>query len=135
MMLKQTLSFTQVLASTLKLNNIRLVHVSVPFAVSEHFRENSSQKLSGKKSSEAGESKGFDLKNLSKLGLAKDDWSWPKYNRIIYPPRSADDNRGPVTPFVHHMRTYIKYSPKKLWYPAVMVRPLLLICTVGLAPI
>ena len=29
------------------------------------------------------------IKNLEKLGLAKAEWSWPKYNRTIFPP-SAD---------------------------------------------
>ncbi len=26
------------------------------------------------------------IKNLENLGLAKPYWSWPQYNRIIYPP-------------------------------------------------
>ena len=26
------------------------------------------------------------IKNLESLGLAKPYWSWPQYNRIIYPP-------------------------------------------------
>ena len=59
------------------------------------------------------------IKNLEKLGIAKGYWSWPQYNRIIYPP--AEDGKLLKNPFVHHMRTFIKYDQQKLWYPAFMV--------------
>jgi hypothetical protein len=65
-------------------------------------------------------SKFLNLKQLEKAGLAKDYWSWPKYNRTIYPPQSKDEPRRNA--FVHHMRTYIKGQQKTLWYPAVMIR-------------
>lgn len=26
------------------------------------------------------------IKNLERLGLAKSNWSWPKYNRTVFPP-------------------------------------------------
>jgi hypothetical protein len=60
-----------------------------------------------------------NIKNLQDLGIAKPTWSWPKYNRIIYPPQTKDEPRRNA--FVHHMKNYIKYSPWKLWFPAVMV--------------
>ncbi len=60
------------------------------------------------------------IKNLEKMGMAKAYWSWPQYNRIIYPP--AEDGVPLKNPFVHHMRTFIKYDQQKLWYPAFMVK-------------
>ena len=60
------------------------------------------------------------IKNMEKMGLAKGHWSWPQYNRIIYPP--TEDGKPLKNPFVHHMRTFIKYDQQKLWYPAFMVK-------------
>ncbi|XP_022191929.1 39S ribosomal protein L22, mitochondrial isoform X2 [Nilaparvata lugens] len=45
---------------------------------------------------------------------------WPVYNDQIFPPQSPDEPRRPA--FVCHMKTNIKYSPKKLWYVACFVR-------------
>jgi hypothetical protein len=64
--------------------------------------------------------KNMDIKNLEDIGVLKKKWSWPKYNRIIYPP--SKDGEPKVTPFVHHMRTYIQTNPQKLWFTASMVR-------------
>jgi large subunit ribosomal protein L22 len=61
-----------------------------------------------------------NIKGLENLGVAKSNWSWPKYNRIVYPPQEEGEPKRNA--FVHHMRTFIKYSPKKLWFPAVMVK-------------
>jgi hypothetical protein len=62
--------------------------------------------------------KQVNIKGLQDVGILKPGWSWPKYNRIIYPP---DSGVSKVTPFVHHMRPFIKYSPKKMWLTASMV--------------
>lgn len=59
------------------------------------------------------------IKNLERLGVIKNHWSWPKYNRIIYPPQP--DGEPMKNPFFHHQRLFIKYPAKKLWYPAFMV--------------
>lgn len=62
----------------------------------------------------------LNLKSLSKLGLAKDHWQWPKHNRILFPPQTKDEPRRNA--FVHHMRSFIHYDPVKLWYPAYLIR-------------
>jgi len=36
------------------------------------------------------------IKTLEKLGLAKAEWSWPKYNRTVFPP--SEDGIQLVTP-------------------------------------
>ena len=36
------------------------------------------------------------LKNLERVGLAKYSWSWPQYNRIVYPP--TEDGKPIKTP-------------------------------------
>ncbi|XP_017770818.1 PREDICTED: 39S ribosomal protein L22, mitochondrial [Nicrophorus vespilloides] len=45
---------------------------------------------------------------------------WLKYNDVIYPPQSPDEEPRPA--FVCHQRTNIKYSPWKMWYIASLVR-------------
>ncbi|KAK9876656.1 hypothetical protein WA026_014031 [Henosepilachna vigintioctopunctata] len=45
---------------------------------------------------------------------------WLKYNEIVYPPQGAEEERRPA--FVCHQRENIKYSPKKMWYIASLVR-------------
>ena len=62
----------------------------------------------------------LNIKSLKDVGLAKDDWIWPKYNRILYPPQARDEPRRSA--FVHHMKTYIHIDYDKLWYPATMIR-------------
>ena len=38
------------------------------------------------------------LKNLERVGLAKQKWSWPQYNRIVYPPtENGQPIRNPVS--------------------------------------
>ena len=62
------------------------------------------------------------VKYLEQFGLVKSHISWPQYNRIIYPP--SENGQDEVKPFVHHMRSFIKYPAKKLWYPAHLIRGL-----------
>jgi len=45
---------------------------------------------------------------------------WPRYNEIVYPPRQPGEPRRPAE--VVHFRANIKYSQKKLWYIACMIR-------------
>lgn len=45
---------------------------------------------------------------------------WPKYNDIVYPPRQPGEPNRPAE--VVHFRPNIKYSSKKLWYIACLVR-------------
>ncbi|XP_008546528.1 39S ribosomal protein L22, mitochondrial [Microplitis demolitor] len=47
---------------------------------------------------------------------------WLEYNKVILPPQKPDEPRRPA--FVCHMKTNIKYSPKTMWYIAVLVRGL-----------
>ncbi|CAF0823141.1 unnamed protein product [Brachionus calyciflorus] len=60
------------------------------------------------------------IRNLERLGTIKSHYSWPQYNRIIYPP--AQNGQPIRNPFVHHMRHFIKYPAKKMWYPAFLIR-------------
>lgn len=41
------------------------------------------------------------IKNLEKLGLAKSNWSWPKYNRTVFPP--TEDG----VPLINPVRTFL----------------------------
>ncbi|XP_046432996.1 39S ribosomal protein L22, mitochondrial isoform X2 [Neodiprion fabricii] len=45
---------------------------------------------------------------------------WLQYNKKIYPPQALDEE--PRKAFVCHMKSNIKYPPKKMWYVAVLVR-------------
>ena len=36
------------------------------------------------------------IRNLEKLGMAKSYWSWPQYNRVIYPPN--EDGKPMINP-------------------------------------
>ena len=36
------------------------------------------------------------IRNLEKLGIAKPYWSWPQYNRVIYPP--TEDGKPMINP-------------------------------------
>ena len=86
------------------------------------------------KKNAATEDKGFEefeqpknhveIKQLKQLGLVKENWNWPKYNRTIYPPQEKDEPRRNA--YVHHMRSYIKYPPEKMWYSAAMVTYLII---------
>ena len=40
--------------------------------------------------------KSSGIKNLERLGLAKKNWSWPQYNRVIYPP--TEDGKPMINP-------------------------------------
>ncbi|RZF38480.1 hypothetical protein LSTR_LSTR006075 [Laodelphax striatellus] len=50
----------------------------------------------------------------------KEPKRWPAYNNVIFPPQSPEEPRRPA--YVCHMKTNIKYSPKKMWYLAGFVR-------------
>ncbi|XP_011882737.1 PREDICTED: 39S ribosomal protein L22, mitochondrial-like [Vollenhovia emeryi] len=43
-----------------------------------------------------------------------------KYNRTVFPPQKPDEERRPA--YVCHMKANIKYSLKKMWYVAILVR-------------
>ncbi|KAL3266785.1 hypothetical protein HHI36_010943 [Cryptolaemus montrouzieri] len=45
---------------------------------------------------------------------------WLNYNKKVFPPQTPDEERRPA--YVCHQRTNIKYSPKKMWYIACLVR-------------
>jgi len=45
---------------------------------------------------------------------------WPRYNRQVYPPTGPEEPSRPA--YICHMKTNIKYSPKKMWYIASMIR-------------
>ncbi|ESN99874.1 hypothetical protein HELRODRAFT_113615 [Helobdella robusta] len=45
---------------------------------------------------------------------------WLKYNDVVYPPLSPNEPHRPAE--VVHQRSNIKYSQKKLWYIAHMIR-------------
>ena len=40
--------------------------------------------------------KSSGIKNLERIGLAKKAWSWPQYNRVIYPP--TEDGKPMINP-------------------------------------
>lgn len=46
--------------------------------------------------------------------------SWPKYNDIVYPPQKEGEPPRPAE--ITHYRPNVKYSQKKLWYVACMIR-------------
>ncbi|XP_015596830.1 39S ribosomal protein L22, mitochondrial isoform X2 [Cephus cinctus] len=54
------------------------------------------------------------------LDYTKGPQKWLKHNRTIFPPQSPDEERRPA--YVCHMKTNIRYSPKKMWYIACFVR-------------
>ncbi|XP_043230681.1 39S ribosomal protein L22, mitochondrial-like [Amphibalanus amphitrite] len=45
---------------------------------------------------------------------------WPLYNEQVFPPTGADEAPRPA--FVCHVKTNVKYSTKKMWYIASMIR-------------
>jgi large subunit ribosomal protein L22 len=45
---------------------------------------------------------------------------WPKYNDVVYPPTAPGEPSRPAE--VVHYRANIKYSQKKLWYIAGLIR-------------
>ncbi len=51
--------------------------------------------------------KSSGIKNLEKLGIAKPHWSWPKYNRTIFPP--SEDGVPLINP-VFHKNNYLKFK-------------------------
>ncbi|CAG2198256.1 MRPL22 [Mytilus edulis] len=50
----------------------------------------------------------------------KEEKEWLDYNKIVYPPQKPGDPKRPAE--ICHLRKHIKYSPKKLWYHALMIR-------------
>lgn len=57
---------------------------------------------------------------LAAKGKFHEPKHWLEYNKVVYPPQTPDEERRPA--FVCHQRTNIKYSPKKMWYIACLVR-------------
>jgi len=53
-------------------------------------------------------------------GMHKEPKEWVKYNEVLYPPQAPGEPRRPAE--VVHQRANIKYSTKKLWYIACMIR-------------
>jgi len=45
---------------------------------------------------------------------------WKNYNNVVYPPREEGEPIRPAE--VYHVRENIKYSKKKMWYIACMIR-------------
>ncbi|XP_076447066.1 large ribosomal subunit protein uL22m-like [Babylonia areolata] len=54
------------------------------------------------------------------LGVKMRSKRWDKYNTVLYPPTEKDDPARPAE--ICHSRFNIKYSPKKMWYIAAMIR-------------
>lgn len=50
----------------------------------------------------------------------KEEKQWLDYNKIVYPPQKPGDPKRPAE--ICHLKKHIKYSPKKLWYHAIMIR-------------
>ncbi|XP_071452520.1 large ribosomal subunit protein uL22m [Hetaerina americana] len=46
--------------------------------------------------------------------------NWLNYNKQVWPPQSAEEERRPA--FVCHVKSDIRYSQKKMWYVACLVR-------------
>lgn len=127
-MLKKLLfSFTNSNCSLALQQSKCLIHINNSFLLQSNKNTSGKEPAKNEKTSKANTdfedfqepSKYLNLKQLDKLGLLKDKWIWPKYNRIIYPPQAPDEPKRNA--FVHHMKNYIKYPAKKLWFPAVMV--------------
>lgn len=84
------------------INNFKLVN-SISIVSTRNLASNTSSKTDGKKTSKEVDDEfkyqnddSSGIKNLEKLGLAKPSWSWPQYNRVIYPP--TEDGKPSVTP-------------------------------------
>lgn len=61
-----------------------------------------------------------NIKNIHISALCCEPRKWPKQNEIVYPIQKPDEPRRAA--WVCHYRTNIKYSPKKMWYIACLVR-------------
>lgn len=57
---------------------------------------------------------------LKSLHPHKEPKIWPLYNDVVYPPSLPNEPLRPAE--VTHYRANIKYSTKKLWYIATMIR-------------
>ncbi|OAF66046.1 39S ribosomal protein L22, mitochondrial [Intoshia linei] len=53
-------------------------------------------------------------------GHSSDDKFWKKYNTIVYPPTEKGHIERPAE--YCHSSINIKYSPKKMFYPAALIR-------------
>jgi len=58
--------------------------------------------------------------SVYKFGPHNEPKEWPRYNDILYPPQAPGEPRRPAE--IVHFRPNIKYSTKKLWYIACMIR-------------
>ncbi|CAD5118842.1 DgyrCDS7520 [Dimorphilus gyrociliatus] len=58
--------------------------------------------------------------NLQEYHKIRDTKVWNRMNEIVYPPQRNDEKRRPAE--IWHSRENIKYSYKKLWYIAAMIR-------------
>ncbi|XP_070198186.1 large ribosomal subunit protein uL22m-like isoform X2 [Littorina saxatilis] len=54
------------------------------------------------------------------FGVKMESKKWNRYNTVVYPPTEQDESIRPAE--VCHSRFNMKYSPKKMWYIAVMIR-------------
>ncbi|XP_045592893.1 large ribosomal subunit protein uL22m isoform X2 [Procambarus clarkii] len=52
----------------------------------------------------------------------KNAFGWMMHNKTVYPPTPFGEEQRPA--FLCHMKSNIKYSPKKMWYVACLVRGL-----------
>ncbi|XP_071522841.1 large ribosomal subunit protein uL22m isoform X2 [Panulirus ornatus] len=68
------------------------------------------------------ESCSFHTSSLLCWDRPKGPQSWPKNNKLKFPPTPLGEEQRPA--FVCHMKTNIKYSPSKMWYVACLVRGL-----------
>ncbi|XP_025088290.1 39S ribosomal protein L22, mitochondrial-like [Pomacea canaliculata] len=59
----------------------------------------------------------FDEVNM---GIKMRSSKWNKYNTVVYPPTEEEHPIRPAE--ICHSRFNIKYSPKKMWYIATMIR-------------
>ncbi|CAL1275796.1 unnamed protein product [Larinioides sclopetarius] len=65
---------------------------------------------------------GCKIKNFHTSNVNHKIEKWPDQNEWVYPPQKPGEPRRPA--FICHHRENIKYSPKKMWYIACMVRGL-----------
>uniref|UniRef100_T1IIB9 Large ribosomal subunit protein uL22m n=1 Tax=Strigamia maritima TaxID=126957 RepID=T1IIB9_STRMM len=63
-----------------------------------------------------------NLKMIKGTGEVVIPEGWTAKNKMVYPPQELGEERRPA--WVCHMRGQIRYSPKKMYYVAILVRGL-----------